>query len=129
MGFLLTSWLAKFHAQDIENRIMQHVDVQSVCVGGEGRQAPWVIIDPKEGVLDQKSEAQWLRELYEGVITGTNKSDIEEISIPRQTVLIAKKEKPFTFSFKQLVQRRAVEKDYAEQIEQAYLLLAEARKV
>jgi long-subunit acyl-CoA synthetase (AMP-forming) len=123
------SWLAKFHAQDIKSRIMQHADVQSVCVGGEGRAAPWVIIDPKEGVLDRRSESQLLTDLYERIVTRTNKSDIDEIRIPRETVLITKKEKPLTFSLKQLVQRRAAEKDYTEEIEQAYLRLDETGEV
>ena len=118
------SWLAKFHAQDIESRIMQHNDVLRVFVGGEGRTVPYVIVQAKEGVLDRKSEAQLLEELYQNVITGSNVSDVEEIRIPKETVLIASKEKPLKVSLKLLVLRRAVEEDYQEEIEQAYVRLA-----
>jgi acyl-coenzyme A synthetase/AMP-(fatty) acid ligase len=117
------NWLAKFHAQDIEERIQQHAVVKSVCVGGEGRPAPYVIIEAKEGVLDRISENQLLEELYRTVISKTNDVDIEEIQIPRGTVFIAKKEKPFKRNFKQVVVRKEVEDDYQEEIEQAYLSL------
>jgi acyl-coenzyme A synthetase/AMP-(fatty) acid ligase len=123
------NWLAKFHAQDIESRILQHPKVQNVVVGGEARPAPYVIVQVKEGVLDEKSGAQMLDELYDSVIAGANKNDIDEIGIPRETVMTAKKEKPLKVSFKQLVQRKAVEQDYLEEIEHAYLLLERATKV
>ncbi|KAE8832367.1 hypothetical protein PTNB85_06759 [Pyrenophora teres f. teres] len=117
------SWLAKFNAQDIESRILLHPDVEQVLVGGEGRPTPYVIMQAKIGALDRKSEAQLLDELYEHVITGTNKADIDEIRIPKETLLLAKKEKPFQVNLKQVVQRRAVEQDYLGEIEQAYLRL------
>jgi len=120
--------LAKFNAQDIESQILQHPDVQRVVVGGEGRPTPYVIMQAKEGVLDRKSEAQLLDELYEQVISGTNKADIHEISIPKETLLLAKKEKPFQVNLKQVVQRKAVEQDYLEEIEQAYLRMGECEK-
>jgi acyl-coenzyme A synthetase/AMP-(fatty) acid ligase len=122
------NWLAKFHAQDIESRILQHADVQNVVVGGEARPAPYVIVQVKEGVLDGKSEAQLLDELYDGVLAATNETDIDEIRIPRETVMMAKKEKPLKVSFKQLVQRKTVEEDYVEEIEEAYVRLASTRK-
>jgi acyl-coenzyme A synthetase/AMP-(fatty) acid ligase len=117
------SWLAKFHAQDIEERIQQHADVRSVYVGGEGRPAPCVIVEAKEGVFDRISEEQLLEELYGTVVAKTNDADIEEIRIPMETVLIAKKEKPFRRNLKQVVVRKGVEEDYREEIEQAYLRL------
>ena len=122
------SWLAKFNAQDIEGRILQHSDVERVLVGGEGRPTPYVIMQAKEGVLDRKSEAQLLDDLYKQVISGANKADINEISIPKETLLLAKQEKPFHVNLKQVVQRRAVEQDYMEEIEQAYLRLENVRR-
>jgi len=121
------SWLAKFHAQDIEIRIQQHPDVKSVCVGGEGRPAPYVIVEAKEGVLENKSKEQLLDELYATVIAGTNDADIDEIRIPKETVLIAGKDKPFKRNLKQVVMRKEVEMDYRDEIEQAYSQLSQAR--
>ncbi|CAN9113724.1 unnamed protein product [Alternaria alternata] len=122
------NWLAKFHAQSIESRILQHQEVQNAVVGGEGRPAPYVIVQVKEGALDEKSEAQLLDELYDSVIVGANKNDIDEIRIPRETVMAATREKPLKVNFKQVVQRRAIEQDYLEEIEQAYLQLEGARR-
>ncbi|EDU51351.1 conserved hypothetical protein [Pyrenophora tritici-repentis Pt-1C-BFP] len=122
------NWLAKFNAQDIEKRILLHSDVEQVLVGGEGRPTPYIIMQAKVGVLDRKSEAQLLEELYEHIVTGTNKADIDEIRIPKETLLLAKKEKPFQVNLKQVVQRRAVEQDYLGEIEQAYMRLENERK-
>ncbi|OAL49441.1 acetyl-CoA synthetase-like protein [Pyrenochaeta sp. DS3sAY3a] len=116
-------WLAKFHAQDIETRIQRHPDVKGVFVGGEGRPTPYVIIEVEEGVLERKSESQLLDELYFSVVSEANKADIEEIQIPKETVLIAKSEKPLKRNLKQGIVRKGVEKDYSEEIEKAYLAL------
>jgi hypothetical protein len=111
------SWLAKFHATEIETRIRQHPEVSNVFVGGEGRPTPYVIIEPRGGVKDEKT---LLDLLYYGVIAHSSEDRIEEIRIPRETVMLAKKEKPFRLSAKQTVLRRVVEADYEEEIEEAY---------
>ncbi|KAF2191424.1 acetyl-CoA synthetase-like protein [Zopfia rhizophila CBS 207.26] len=114
------SWLAKFHAQDIEIRIKKHPDILNVFVGGEGRPAPFVIVEPKESVLDTKGAEALLDELYESVVAQANKADIKEIRIPKETVLVAKREKAFKMSGKQTFLRKEIEKDYMEEIEAAY---------
>ena len=114
------SWLAKFHAQDIEARLQQHPSVQSVLVGGEGRPCPYVLIEAKESVLDAISEEELLNEIYQTAVVGQNNASVKEIQIPKETVLLAKKERPFKRNLKQVVLRREVEKDYSEEIETAY---------
>lgn len=101
--------------------------MQGVFVGGEGRPTPYVIVETKEGVLDRKSEEQLLEELYASAIAGTNEADIDEIRIPKESVIIAKKEKPFKRNLKSVVRRKEVEQDYLEEIEQAYLQLANVK--
>ncbi|KAF2107873.1 hypothetical protein BDV96DRAFT_505460 [Lophiotrema nucula] len=117
------SWLQKFHAHDIETQIKQHADVAEVLVGGEGRPAPFVIVEMNEGVLKDKGANRLLDELYNGVIAQSNEKDLDEIRIPKETVMIAKAEKPFKMSFKQTVKRKDVEKDYSQEIEEAYARL------
>jgi hypothetical protein len=116
-------WLAKFHAQDVEGRIQQHPDIQSVIVGGEGRPTPYVIVEAKEGTLDGKSEEQLLDEVYTSVIKGSNEASIKEIKIPKETIIMAKPDKPLKRNFKQVVLRKEVEKDYLDEIEDAYARL------
>ncbi|KAF2661200.1 acetyl-CoA synthetase-like protein [Lophiostoma macrostomum CBS 122681] len=120
------SWLAKFHAQDIEARVKRHPDIYEVIVGGEGRPTPYIIVEPRQGVLDSKSPDALLDELYEGVVTQSNKADVQEISIPKETVLIAKSDKPFQRTAKHTLKRKAIEQDYADEIEEAYARLTEA---
>lgn len=120
---LKLNWLAKFHAQHIEQRIQQHPDVEAVCVGGQGRSAPWVIVEAKQHALADTDEVQWLDSLYKSVVADANEAGIDEVRIPRETVLVAKKAKPLTRNLKQVVQRRQVEKAYEEEIEHAYLRL------
>jgi acyl-coenzyme A synthetase/AMP-(fatty) acid ligase len=121
------SWLAKFHAHDLEARIQQHPDVKGVIVGGEGRPAPYVIVEVKEGVSSQKSKEQLLESIYATVIAGANDADMKEIRIPRETVFLAKSNKPFRRNLKQVVMRKGVEEDYREAIKQAYLELEKAQ--
>lgn len=114
------NWLAKFHAQEIEVRIQQHPDVKSVCVGGEGRPAPYVIVEAKEGALDHKSERQLLEDLYTTVIERSNSADVGEIRIPKETILLAKKGRPLRRNLKQVIMRKEVEVEYRHEINDAY---------
>lgn len=65
-----------------------------------------------------------LDELHKDIIEKTNANDIKEISIPKETVFIAKNSKPFKKSAKQTLMRKEIEKDYKEEIENAYRKLA-----
>lgn len=96
------NWLAKFHAQDIESRVQQHPGVKGVVVGGEGRPTPYVIIEVEEGVLELGNEGQVLDKLYSGTIVEPNRANIDEIRITRETILIARKDRPFRRSLKHL---------------------------
>jgi len=120
------SWLAKFHAQDIEERIQQHPSVSSVFVGGEGRPSPYVIIELNAGVVNGESTDGLLDELYSSVVTDANKNDIKEIGIPKETVFLTKTDKPFKRTGKQTLRRKEIEKDYKEEIDRAYERLAKA---
>jgi acyl-coenzyme A synthetase/AMP-(fatty) acid ligase len=120
------SWLAKFHAQDIEKRILQHPSVSSVFVGGEGRPTPYVIVEPKAGVVNGESTDALLDGVYASVVADANKNDIEEINIPKETVFLTHPDKPFKRTGKQTLMRKEIEKDYREEIERAYERLAKA---
>lgn len=114
-------WLAKFNAHDVEDRVAKYPGLRYVMVGGTGRAAPYMIVEAKEELLgSRRTPDEILDELYQNVISKVNAEDSKAIGIPRETVLLAKKEKPFKVSLKQLVLRREVEKDYAEEIQAAY---------
>lgn len=117
---LKLSWLAKFNAKHIETIILRHANVNQAYVGGEGRPVPFVIIEPKDGAGEGKTADELLSEIYDDAVAQANKSGVGEIRIPRETVFLSKKEKPLEINMKGLVVRREVEKDYSEEIEEAF---------
>jgi hypothetical protein len=112
-------WMAKFHAQDIEVTLARYPGIRNVMVGGSDRPAPYVLVETTDEMQTKDHEA-FLDELYEHEIVGVNNTTAKVVAIPRETVLMAKKDKPMKLTSKQLVNRREVEKDYAEEIEAAY---------
>lgn len=117
---LKLNWLARFNAEQIEAIILRHPDVDHVLVGGQGRSVPFVVIQPKDGAREGKTKDELLTGIYDDAVAQANKAGIGEIRIPRETVILSKKEKPFKVSMKGLVVRREVEKEYGEEIDQAY---------
>lgn len=114
------SFLAKFNATHIEARVLRNPAVRHVLVGGEGRPAPYVLIEPKDEALGARTPEELLDDIYNETVAMANKEDIGEIRIPRETVFLAKKEKPFKINLKALVLRREVEKEYKEEIDEIY---------
>lgn len=119
------SFLAKFNATHIEARVLRSPAVRRVLVGGEGRPAPYVLIEPREGALEAAaagggSAETLLDDIYEEAVAVANDEDIGEIRIPRETVFLAKEDKPLRINLKALVLRREVERDYKEEIDELY---------
>lgn len=117
------SFLAKFNATHIEARVKRHPAVRHVLVGGEGRPVPYVLIEPQDGALQEdggKTAEQLVDDIYNETVALSNKEDIGEIRIPRDTVFLADRAKPFKINLKALVLRREVEKEYKEEIDAVY---------
>jgi hypothetical protein len=120
------SWLAKFHATHIEDAISKDARVSSVIVGGEGRDVPYVIIEPKDqGAVADPDEL--IDNLYNTVIYGVNSKDNDEIRIPREMVFLSDPSLPFKRSMKMTVLRKEVEKAYVNHIEAAYKLWRQSK--
>ncbi|KAF2016134.1 acetyl-CoA synthetase-like protein [Aaosphaeria arxii CBS 175.79] len=118
------SWLAKFHAQDLEGKFLRHPDVRNVFVGGQGRPTPFVIIEPNGAVRDFDQASSLILKLYEEVIKKGNEECVTEIGIPKHTIILTKPGKPLKRNAKSGINRRAAEEDYAGEIEEAYHILA-----
>ncbi|KAF1922667.1 acetyl-CoA synthetase-like protein [Didymella exigua CBS 183.55] len=112
-------WMAKFHAQDIENKVVRYPGVRHAMVGGAGRIAPYVLIEVNDELLGRDPK-ELLDDIYEKIIESHNKVSAKAVAIPRQTVFLASKEKPIKLTVKQLVLRREVERDYKEEIEAVF---------
>ncbi|RDW59031.1 hypothetical protein BP5796_11955 [Coleophoma crateriformis] len=116
------SWLAKFHAADIEKAILKHAAVQAVFVGGTGREAPFVIIQPVAELenLSVEEQRKMVDEIYDSVIGQAIEQDITELRIPRQTVMLADPTRPFQRTLKMTMKRAEIEKDYKRDIDEMY---------
>lgn len=112
-------WASKFHAQDIETVVSRYPGIMHVMVGGAGRAAPYVLIEVKEELRGRDSD-DLVDEIYQEAIMGVNRTTAVQVGIPRETVFLAKPEKPIKLTLKHLILRREVEKDYQEEIEAAY---------
>jgi len=115
------SWLAKFHATHIEDAISRHPSVKSVVVGGEGREVPYIIIEPRDQSMSGSDPEKFIDEIYNTVIYDVNERDNDEIRIPREMVMLADPGLPFKRTLKMTVMRLEVEKMYKDHIETLYL--------
>lgn len=113
------SWLAKFHATHIEDSIAMQADVGAVFVGGEGRDVPYIIIEPKNHGYIGDAEI-FIDRIYKLAVEGVNKKDNDEIQIPRETVMLSDPALPFKRTTKMTLMRKEVEKDYEHHIEELY---------
>lgn len=78
--------------------------------------------------LSLASQTGLLDEIYNQAITAVNANDINEIRIPRETVMLADPKKPFPRTLKMTIIRKEVERCYAEEIEAMYRRWEEMRK-
>jgi len=114
------SWLAKFHATHIEDAIAQHSLVAALIVGGEGREVPYIIIEPKAKAIGA-DPTKILDEIYNTVIYGVNDKTSKEIRIPREMVMLSDPSLPFKRTMKGTIMRKEVERTYESHIEALYM--------
>ncbi|KAJ5995378.1 NRPS-like enzyme [Penicillium waksmanii] len=115
------SWLAKFHATHIESAINKHSQVNSVVMGGEGRDVPYIIVEPKDHneIQDHK---RFIDEIYDAMILSLNEKGHQEIQIPRETVMLSDPSLPFQRTLKMTIIRQKVEDSYKQHIDAMYQL-------
>lgn len=115
------SWLAKFHATHIESAINMHSQVNSVVMGGEGRDVPYIIVEPKDHNEIQDGE-KFIDEIYDTMILSLNEKGHQEIHIPRDTVMLSDPSLPFQRTLKMTIIRQKVEDSYKQHIDAMYQL-------
>lgn len=113
------SWLAKFHASHIEAEIARHPNVSSAFVGGEGREVPYIIIEPKDWSTLGNTD-KFVDEIYNTIVSDVNTKDNDEIRIPRETVMLSDPVLPFKRTLKMTIMRKEVEKAYRGYIDGLY---------
>lgn len=121
------SWLAKFHATHIESAIVKHNQVNSVVMGGEGRDAPYIIIEPNDHKSIDDPES-FIDQIFETTIKPLNETSHKEIQLPRETVMLSDPSLPFQRTLKMTIIRQKVEDSYKPHIDAMYKL-RQSRKI
>lgn len=114
------SWVAKFHPTRIEDAIARHPQVAAVFVGGESREVPYIIIEPRNWTVVGHRRT-FVDEIYDTVIYGINERDNDEIRIPREMVMLSDPVLPFKRTMKMTIMRKEVERMYENHINALYL--------
>jgi acyl-coenzyme A synthetase/AMP-(fatty) acid ligase len=109
------SWLAKFHAKDIESAIERHPKVLSALMGGDDRPKPFLLVE-----LKSREETSDLEDIWQE-LKAINKKNTEEIRIAKEMVLIADPHRSFRRSLKRTLDRKAILADYQKDIDMLYL--------
>ncbi|RFU27752.1 hypothetical protein B7463_g8586, partial [Scytalidium lignicola] len=114
-------WLAKFHASHIEETLQKDWRIRSVYVGGQGRDAPFIIMELNNvEPLSADDQNNLLEGIYSETVHDVNQKDTDEIRIPRELVMLADPNLPFPRTIKGTVMRGEVEKAYNARIEAMY---------
>ena len=109
-------------ASHMENIIAKHPDVRAAVIGGQGRARPFLILD----VVRDKSPANILRKDGDviddvwTVVSEANKDCIDVVRLTRELPILAKPAKPFVWTAKELVMRRATVDLYQDEVSGFY---------
>ena len=116
--FVKLSWLAKFHAKDIERAVEKHSDVHAAIVGGDGRERPCLIVELYAS-LSEGFKVKALDEIWR-TIQEVNQANAKEVQLRKDLVFLADPSKPFITTLKGTVDRRRTLLMYKDIIETAY---------
>lgn len=90
-------------------------------MGGEGRDVPYIIVEPKDH-NEIQDEEKFIDEIYDTVVLSLNEKGHQEIQIPRETVILSDPSLPFQRTLKMTIIRQKVEDSYKQQIDASYQL-------
>ena len=109
-------------ASHMENIIAKHPNVRAAIIGGHGRARPFLILD----VVRDKSAANILRKYGDvvddvwTVVSEANKDCIDIVRLTRELTILAKPAKPFVWTAKGTVMRRATVELYQDEVSSLY---------
>jgi acyl-coenzyme A synthetase/AMP-(fatty) acid ligase len=107
-------WLAKVRAGDMESALVSNSGIAEAMVGGEGREAPFVIIQLSESAQKPDETELW------STIKALNDKLSAEVHIPRENIIVTDAAKPLKKLGKGTLDRRSALADYANEIENLY---------
>lgn len=111
-------WLTKVRAGDIEAALLADPRVAAALVGGEGRPAPFVILQPRAVEAGQPPPGP-AAELA-ALVDRLNAAYSAEIRIPTANVIVADPQRPLKRLYKGTLDRKSILADYADEIARLY---------
>lgn len=116
--FVKLSWLAKFHASEVESAIGKHPLVEIVFMAGDGRDSPCLLVDLVEGEKSRSKE-ELMDEIWSAV-EEVNKANAEPVRIKKELILLADPLRSFKRLGKGTLDRRGTLEAYRADIDRLY---------
>lgn len=108
------------HASSIEAIVVRDPTVQAVLVGGDGRNRPFILIQPSEEVFFSAKDKEAILSAVWPAVEAANLISSELAKIKKELIVIADPKKPFRKSGKETLLRRERITAYKDGIDMAY---------
>jgi len=108
------------HASSMEAIIIRESTVQAALIGGEGRDYPFILVQPSDDVLSSGGEKDAILSAIWPTIEAANSSVSEMAKIKKELVILSVADKPFLLSGKGSLLRRENFTLYSGEIEEVY---------
>ncbi|KAI0124280.1 hypothetical protein BJ170DRAFT_686642 [Xylariales sp. AK1849] len=112
--FFKLTWLTKVRANDMESALTLDRKIVEAMVGGDGKPAPFVIIQLAENNENPDENELWL------IVERLNETLSAEVKIPRKNILVTDPSRPLKKLGKGTLNRRGIHADYEEDISRLY---------
>ena len=110
------SFLAKFHATDIEINAERHPKVHAALVGGEGRDEPFVVLELENKTIPLSVNEEEV--IMKEVLEVANGKGAQEFGLRKEMILIT--QEPLGKTFKGTINRKAALTAFESEIENLY---------
>lgn len=116
------AWLAKVKAEDVEGALERHAAVSRALVGGDARPTPFIIVEPRQALLERSFPEVDLKEEIWRAVEEVNASLAAEVKIPKTNIIVADPKRPLQRLGKGTLNRRGILATYEQDIDQLYML-------
>lgn len=116
------AWLTKVKAEDVENALERHAAVSRALVGGDARPTPFIIVEPRQALLERNLPDVEVKEEIWRAVEEVNASMVAEVKIPKVNIIVVDPKRPLQRLAKGTLNRRAILAAYEQDINQLYML-------
>ncbi len=113
------------HASKMEAEIMNHPNIRSAIIGGQGRKRPFLILELGSETEVSKTEEKTEIDRLWSVVEKANEQCSDYVRLSKELTMLAEPTKPFVRTAKGTVARRECLTLYKEEISDLYATLGE----